>query len=271
MSNLTIYQNPQILQVAEAMAKSKLVPESYRNNASDVLIAIDFAERLGASPLTIMQNLYVIHGKPSWNSAFLAACINNSRRFSPLRPVYNADKTACKCVATDLATGKECEGFEVSIEFARKEGYLTKQGSKWLTMPEQMLWYRAVSFFARMYCPDISAGIYTKEEVEDFAAPEAKQSPTQTLTNLQKPKEKIQTAEVVEEANPCEEVERICEEFRVKIRELEIEHALDFTAAQINNIKDPNRLAKLIKMIEAKNPAIFNIYRMVGNNDTTNN
>jgi hypothetical protein len=55
---------------------------------------------------------------------------------------------------------------------AKAEGWLTRAGSKWQSMPELMIRYRAASFFGRLYCPDILNGMYTADEVADFAPPE---------------------------------------------------------------------------------------------------
>jgi hypothetical protein len=53
------------------------------------------------------------------------------------------------------------------MDMANAEGWTSKNGSKWKTMPEVMLRYRAASFFARMNCPEISMGIYTSDEIID--------------------------------------------------------------------------------------------------------
>ena len=70
---------------AKALADSDLVPKEYRGNLPNVLIAIDMADRLNASPLMVMQNLVIVHGKPTWSATFMIATVNQSGRFSPLR------------------------------------------------------------------------------------------------------------------------------------------------------------------------------------------
>lgn len=67
----TIWNNPALYQTAVKMAKilasSELVPEgSYRGKPANCLIALDMANRMNMSPLNIMQNLYVVKGRPSW-------------------------------------------------------------------------------------------------------------------------------------------------------------------------------------------------------------
>ena len=63
---------------ARMLSGSALVPDTYRNSPENCLVAIDLANRLGLSPLMVMQNLYVVKGKPSWSGSFCAAAINGS-------------------------------------------------------------------------------------------------------------------------------------------------------------------------------------------------
>ncbi len=51
---------------------------------------------------------------------------------------------------------------------AEAEGWSKKSGSKWKTMPELMLSYRAATFFGRMYCPDLLMGMQTQDELQDI-------------------------------------------------------------------------------------------------------
>ena len=57
-----------------------------------------------------------------------------------------------------------CEGNTLP----KKEGWTDKSGSKWNTMPGQMLRYRAAAFWQRVYCPEIAMGLMTSEEYEDI-------------------------------------------------------------------------------------------------------
>lgn len=55
---------------------------------------------------------------------------------------------------------------------AKEEGWYGKSGSKWKTMPEQMLAYRASAFFARVHIPNALMGIHVEGEVDDISRPE---------------------------------------------------------------------------------------------------
>lgn len=153
--------------IGKAFAASSLVPQQYQNNLANCIVALEMANRMGASPLMVMQNLYIVHGNPGWSSKFLIASFNQCGRFSSLRYAWSADRSACRAWAIEKATGEKIEGPEVSVEMARQEGWSTKSGSKWKTMPELMLMYRAAAFLIRAYAPEISMGLRTDDEIID--------------------------------------------------------------------------------------------------------
>lgn len=156
--------------IAKALSSSDLVPANYKGNLPNCLIALEVAQRTGSSPLMVMQHLNVIHGRPSWSSQYIIAAVNSCGRFSPLRFRVDGEGDAQTCIAsaTDAATGELLEGPPVSIRMAKEEGWWAKSGSKWKTMPDLMLRYRAAAFFGRLYAPDVLMGMHSAEEVADF-------------------------------------------------------------------------------------------------------
>lgn len=155
--------------VAQMLASSDLVPQSFKGNIQNTMIALEMAYRIGASPLMVMQNLHVIQGKPSWSSSFIVAAINSCGKFSPLRYEVSGtgDSRKCYAWALDAKTGDRLEGPEVTMQMAKEEGWLGKPGSKWKTMPDLMIRYRAAAFFGRLYAPEIMMGMQTAEETQD--------------------------------------------------------------------------------------------------------
>ena len=195
--------------VCKMFASSELVPDMYKASkdnpiekaVSNCIIAIEIAQRIGASPLMIMQNMVPIYGKPSWSSKFLVATVNTCGRFNPLqyrftekgmlgmvdytdyvwdnatrskKPVvkqFDGQKIMdIECVAYTTAKGSDqvLESSPVSIRLAIQEGWYTKNGSKWQTMTKQMLMYRAASFWTSAYAPELSMGMRTVEEQQDI-------------------------------------------------------------------------------------------------------
>ena len=162
-------------QMAKALATSTIVPKEYQQNASNCLVALEQAIRLKVSPMMVMQNLYVIQGRPSWSSKFLIAAINGSGKFDmELQYEEKKDKDGkpFSCLAWTTKDGRRIEGMTVDMEMAKAEGWYGKNGSKWKTMPQLMLRYRAASFFASLNCPELTLGLYTKEEAETMDIPQ---------------------------------------------------------------------------------------------------
>lgn len=187
-----------MLRQAKWLCESSLVPEQFRggSNIGNVVIALEMASRLEASPLAIMQNLYIVHGKPGWSASFIIAAINATGKFSPLRfaitdpepekevaysvtEYVNGQRNVrtgkekirnrtCVAWAIEKATGDRLESPPVSLEMAVMEGWMVKSGSKWKTMPELMLRYRTATFFGRLYAPDVLMGMKTTEEIVDI-------------------------------------------------------------------------------------------------------
>lgn len=157
--------------MAKALMASDLMPQNFRASMANTLIAMELASRTGASVLMVAQNLDVIHGRPAWRSSFLIACINNSGRFTPLRFVFvgepGTDAWGCRATCKDRETSDVIDGPLVTIAMAKAEGWASKNGSKWKTMPELMLRYRAAAFFARTCAPELSLGMQTTDEVQD--------------------------------------------------------------------------------------------------------
>lgn len=174
-ANKGAFENAQ--RMAIALTSSTLVPKEYqgKENTGNAIIALEMAQRLQVSPLMVMQNMNIIHGRPSWSSQFIISAINACGKFSPLRFEWEnkegEDTWGCRAYATELSTGEILKGSKVTIKLAKDEGWYSKAGSKWKTMPEQMLMYRAGAFFGRIYAPEIMNGMQTREEVLDVLEP----------------------------------------------------------------------------------------------------
>jgi hypothetical protein len=158
--------------IAKALASSTLIPPQFQGQQgfANCLVALEIANRMRMSPFQVMQNLHIIHGRPSWSSQFIIGLINGCGRFSPLRYdiTGKGDTLACTAVATELRTGEELRGPEVTMAMAKREGWSTKSGSKWQTMPDLMIRYRAAAFWGRLYIPELLVGIQSQEEVVDI-------------------------------------------------------------------------------------------------------
>lgn len=153
---------------AKLLAASTLVPKTYQGNIADIVVAMNMAARMNADPLMVMQSLHIIHGKPGWSAQFLIASFNACGRFGAIHYEFSEDRSQCTAVTVEKSTGREIRGPMVSLEMAKEEGWSTKAGSKWKTMPELMLRYRAAAFLIRTTAPEIGLGLYTTDELKDI-------------------------------------------------------------------------------------------------------
>lgn len=162
-------------QMAKAFAESTIVPKEYQGNFANGLVAIEMAIRMQTSPLMVMQGLDVIQGRPAWRSQFLIGMVNSSGKYD-MELQFDESKDDSgkpfRCACWNLRNGRKVIGPEVTMDMARDEKWLDKNGSKWKTMPQIMLRYRAASFFVSMNCPELKFGLYTKEEIIDIGSSE---------------------------------------------------------------------------------------------------
>lgn len=201
-----------VQRMAKALCSSTLVPDSYRGEANlgNCIIALELSQRIGASVMAVMQSMVPIHGKPTWSAAFLIATVNSCGRFSPMRFRWvgkeGGDDWGCRAFAVERESNLELVGALVTIGMAKAEGWYTKNGSKWKTMPEQMLQYRAAAFWTRAYAPEIALGMHTAEEMADTPATQEVVRPTVvdvTPTPPEpKPTRKKKEAEAIAVAEP---------------------------------------------------------------------
>ena len=155
------------------LSRSDFVPELYKDRPENVLMAMDIASRSNQSLFAVMQNLYVVKGKQAWSGSYCVALINTCGKFSPLKFVDVEDGGGgCYAMATRLIDGEVCCSPAITMQLAKDEGWLDKNGSKWKTMPEQMARYRAAAFFARTFCPEVLFGMQTVEEIRDVKGDE---------------------------------------------------------------------------------------------------
>ncbi|WP_336148294.1 hypothetical protein [Acinetobacter ursingii] len=235
--------------IAKMLSSSTLVPEQYRqtikvkagkdnfgnmlyrdepnpNGLANCVIALNMASRLNADPLMVMQNLYLIEGRPSWSSQFIMAAINSCGRFSALRfeledlgekeveysetvwenrnkktvhKKITINNMSCVAFAVERETGERIESSKITMEMAVKEGWYQKNGSKWQTMPEQMLRYRAASFFGRVYAPELLMGLRSSEEEQERIIDVTPETVVASASNFNELKSKILKAKTDDE------------------------------------------------------------------------
>ena len=187
-------------QMAQAMAVSTIVPPTFQKNEANCMVAISQAQKLGVDPFVVMNNMYMIQGKITWKSEFIIAMINASGKFDTELQYDEEEKDgkpyACTCFA--FKGGRKISGIKVTMDMADKEGWTKKNGTKWATLPQLMLRYRAAVFFARFNAPELTSGLYTVEEGEDVTFTSRKKKSGASLNDLVD-EENIVDGEVISE------------------------------------------------------------------------
>lgn len=158
---------------AKMFCGSSLVPQQFQGeqNFGNAIIALEMAQRMNASPLMVMQNLYIVYGNPGWSSKFLIATFNQCGRFEAIKyketGKKGTDSQGIIAYTREKGSDEVIYGPEVTISIAKQEGWFDKKGSKWKTMPDQMLRYRAAAWLIRTTAPEISMGLQTSDEIID--------------------------------------------------------------------------------------------------------
>ena len=188
----TMWNDVKLMQNAWKMAKvlseTSIVPQAYKQNAGNCLIAIDIANRAGLSPIMVMQNSQVVQGNFTWKGSACKGLIDNCGRFKQSKYVMigeeGTDEWGCFMTAYDKDLDEVVKGATVTIKMAKDEGWYSKSGSKWRTFPELMLQYRSATFFARAYCPQALMGFYTNDEMIDIGKGDIDEKPEKIKISL---------------------------------------------------------------------------------------
>ena len=213
------------VRLAKALSVSALVPKRYQGNIADCMIAIGMAKRMQCEPLMVMQNLDVIQGKPSFSSTFLIALINSSGIITgPLAfdVKGSGDTLECTAFGTCSKTGAILKSPKVTMQMAIAEGWAQKPGSKWKNMPELMIMYRSATFFSRLFASQMTSGMHTFEELEDFV-PEKKDVEGERILQILSKTKNLEDLENLKNSIPLEKLQQFKVEFETKKTEIENE------------------------------------------------
>jgi hypothetical protein len=154
---------------ARYLSQLQATPLHFRGKTAECMWVVRLARRLDMDPFMVMNNIYFMHGRVGYSSSFMIGVVNQCGLFSNLEFEYNGTGESRSCVAKAkcLKTKRTLSSTPVSIKMAREEGWSLTRGSKWKTMPDLMLQYRAAAFFCRAFAPQFLMGL-AKEELEDI-------------------------------------------------------------------------------------------------------
>ena len=182
---LTVFQ-PQNLADAQEMAQifndSGFVPAKLIKQAVHpvpaIVVCFEIAALLGVHPLAVMNEVYFVHGVPSFSTKFKVALLKRSGAIKGRMKFDDETDERGTVVAVTArcvdAEDDEVYTYRVSMKQASVAGWTSNK--KYQEIPGVMLGYRAASFLMRRHFPDVilswGMGADT-EEIVDEAPPQA--------------------------------------------------------------------------------------------------
>ena len=201
--------------IAKLYANCSMVPDHFKGKMENCFIALQLAVRTGQDPFMLMQNMYIVHGRPGFEAKYTIGQLNSSGKIKGLvKYVFSGakgtDDYGCTAVVTEASTDEKIEGPKVDWRMVKAEGWDKDKGgrdgkpvqkSKWNTMPEMMFRYRAAAFLIRTTFPEVLMGMQTREELEDTTIDVVAEEPRKTLRDRVKQvaQESSPEAETIEE------------------------------------------------------------------------
>lgn len=148
--------------LAQQIANTDFVPKQFRGKPEAVMAALLTGRELGLGPMTALQRIHVIEGKPALDAQGQRALV-----LAAGHDMWITESTPDRCTVTGRRNGSSHEqSVTWTLAEARAAGLTNK--SNWKSYPRQMLQARATAELARLIAPDALGGVaYTVEELED--------------------------------------------------------------------------------------------------------
>lgn len=169
MSALTTYQPTnfgELESFCQRVTKSGLAPPAYKNKPEDAMIAIMMGDELGLKPLTSLQFIAVINGRPGVYSDAMPGLAFSKGMIIDMQEKVDGegDNMVATCVVTRANGTKVTQTFSVA---EAKNAGLWKKSGPWSAYPRRMLQWRARSWAIRDAAPQLYFGM-SAEELHDI-------------------------------------------------------------------------------------------------------
>jgi hypothetical protein len=183
----------QAWRTSKAFADSKMVPAHFQGNTAGVFVVLHMATRMELDPFMVLQNMYMVHGKPGMETKLALALVNTRGPFAnPIAWEFDNEENPKKCTAyAFLKTTGERRSYTLEWDTVVKEKWLDKDGSKWKTLPKLMFMYRSAIFLIRTVCPEVILGLSTFDELQDIDGEVVDVTPTEVVAKMIPQTEKI--------------------------------------------------------------------------------
>lgn len=193
-ASLMPQQFGQKLQMAKVLCNSGLMPQGL-NTPEKIAVSLQWGHELGLTPMVAVNNIAVVNGRPTLSTDIMAALARKSPEYAGLKWICQDAKRA-EVVVMRKGAGyvEEYRGI-FTIEEAANAGLVNKDN--WKKYPSRMLAKRALAFAIKDAFPDLLAGIYQVEEVEQQEIVNIPDEPIQLNEYQEEPKQPKQLAKEV--------------------------------------------------------------------------
>ena len=139
--------------------------QAYESAVAAATAAVLYGAAIGFDPITALQNVYVVGGRPGLYAAAMVAIVQAAGH-----EVWTEDATDSRVVVRGRRKGTDVvETVAVTIDQAKRAGWT--RNAKYGSEPQAMLWARAASTVCRRIAQDALKGVAAAvEELQDSEA-----------------------------------------------------------------------------------------------------
>lgn len=149
---------------AEILSQANMIPDKFKGNPANVLVAQELAQSMGESTWVTMSELYFVGNVPTFSAKYMRTRVRAAKHI--LRESFDPETMTATCTIIR----NDDPDFEHTIRWdkAKAEAHGLWGKGHWKKNPELMLKNRAVSECVREACNEVMGGVdYTREEVEN--------------------------------------------------------------------------------------------------------
>lgn len=149
---------------AEILSQANMIPDKFKGNPANVLVAQELAQSMGESTWVTMSELYFVGNVPTFSAKYMRTRVRAAKHI--LRESFDPETMTATCTIIR----HDDPDFEHTIRWdkAKAEAHELWGKRHWKKNPELMLKNRAVSECVREACNEVMGGVdYTREEVEN--------------------------------------------------------------------------------------------------------
>jgi len=180
--------------IGSALCKTSFVPKHFQGKPEEAAAAILYGASIDMDPITALQNVFVISGKPALYARGMVAVV-----LSKGHKIWTEEESEGSVTVAGQRKGSDTvERVTWTSEMAKRAGYTSN--SKYASDPRSMLYARASGDVARRIAPDALLGMAQNiEELTVDRVADTRPAPA--------PQQSVSVASLTQQATPATETE----------------------------------------------------------------